>query len=74
MSKMSILCVTGTITFLTTYFYYILIPKSNYMVLHLTTKEQTQQWLSIYKTIQWNYHMGLRLGIIAVLVFSKSFC
>ena len=38
------MCIVGSITFLTNYFYYILSPKSDWMVLHLKTKQQKEQW------------------------------
>ena len=38
-NRKMMLCVVGTITFLTHYFYYILSPKSDYMILHLNLQE-----------------------------------
>ena len=67
-------CLTGSITFLTTYFYYILAPKTDYMVRYLETKEQREGWLSIYKTMQFNYHAGLVLGLISVSLLSYAIC
>ena len=74
MSKTSMVCLTSGITFLTTYFYYILSKKSDYMIMHLTSEEQKREWLNVYKTMQYNYHMGLALGIAAVMAMSVSFC
>lgn len=74
MSKTSMVCLTCGISFLTTYFYYILSKKSDYMIMHLTTEEQKREWLNVYKTMQYNYHMGLVLGIAAVMAISVSFC
>ena len=67
-------CLTGSITFLTTYFYYILAPKSDYMVRYLDTKEQREAWLDIYKTMQFNYHAGLVLGLASVVMLSYAVC
>lgn len=72
--KIGIVCLTGAITFVTQYLFYILSPKSDWMVLHLDTKEQREQWLKIYRTMQYNYHLGLALGVAAVMIFSYSMC
>ena len=74
LNKVSNVCIVGLITFLTNYLYYILIPKKDYMLLHLTDKEQIKRWLDIYKYMQFNYHVGFLIGIMSVCVFSYSFC
>lgn len=74
MSKIEMVCLTGGVTFLTTYFYYILSNKSEYMIMNLKTDVQKSSWLEVYKTMQYNYHMGLVLGIIGVMILSSSFC
>ena len=67
-----LMCIVGAVTFLTNYFYYILSPKSNWMVLHLRTKEQKKQWLNVYKNMQWNYHFSFLLGIIGVVFLARG--
>lgn len=74
LNKWIVICLTGTITFITSYFYYILTPKSNYMILHLKTKEQKKEWLNVYKQMQYNYHMSFVFGILAVLTLSSIVC
>lgn len=74
MNYLALMCLTGSITFLTTYFYYILYPKSDYMVKYLFKKEQRLAWLDVYKKMQFNYHGGLLLGLLAVLGYSYAFC
>jgi len=66
-------CISGAITFLTQYIFYILSPKSDWMVLHLDTREQREEWLKVYRAMQFNYHMGLGVGIVAVIVLSMAF-
>jgi len=66
------LCVVGAITFITHYFYYILSPKSDWMILHLK-EDQMNDWLNVYKTMQHKYHAGFVIGIISVILFSNSF-
>lgn len=67
-------CLIASISFITSYFYYILSPKPDYMILHIEGEEQKKAWLKIYKTMQFNYHLGLLLGIIAVFFLSMTFC
>ena len=67
-------CIVATITFITNYFFYILYPKTDYMLLHLTDKTQIQGWLAIYKQMQYKFHFGFILGIIAVVIYAYGFC
>ena len=68
-----IMCFVTAIMFITQYFYYILSPKKDYMILHLKTDEQKKAWLEIYKHMQYNYHFGLVLGIISIAIFGGAF-
>jgi len=74
MSKLSAICMTGTITFFTSYFYYILYPKPQLMILELEDKNQREEWIKVYKKMQYTYHMGLLLGLIAVAGFTNALC
>lgn len=62
------------VTLITNYFYYMLSPKSDLMVTHLDKEEQRLAWQKIYKTMQFNYHIGLVLGIVASGFFGASVC
>ena len=66
------ICSVGFIVFITNYLYYILMKKSTYMIEHLNNKEQTTAWLNIYRTMQFKYHFGLLLGIIASMIFAAA--
>ena len=72
-NKLSLVCFVGAITFVTNYLFYILYPKSDYMLLHLNDKKQITEWLNIYRTMQIKLHVGFVLGIIAVMIFCTSF-
>ena len=65
LATISLVCIIGAITFTTNYLYYILYPKSDYMLLHLNDKKQIEGWLDIYKTMQFKFHLGFVFGIIA---------
>ena len=68
------ICIIASITFVTNYLFYILYPKTDYMLLHLNDKTQIQGWLNIYKKMQFKFHLGFILGIIAVIIYSYGFC
>ena len=72
MSIWMIVCMVGAITFTTNYLYYILSPKTTYMVQHLQNKQQIDEWLKIYRTMQVKYHVGLVLGIVAIMIFAYA--
>jgi hypothetical protein len=63
----------AAVTFTVNYFYYILSPKTDWMVLNLS-KDETRAWLKVYKTMQYNYHIGMVLGILSVVAFGNSLC
>ena len=73
-SRGGMLCMIAAVTFSVNYFYYVLSPKSDWMVLHLAPGEETVAWLNVYRTMQYNYHIGLVLGIIAVVAFGNAMC
>ena len=66
LSSWMMVCTAVAITFLTNYFYYVLYPKSDWMLNHVETKQETMAWLAMYREMQYNYHMGLALGVVAV--------
>ena len=72
-STASTICIVIAVSFITNYFYYILSPKTNWMLDNITTQEQNKAWLQMYREMQYNYHMGLVLGIIAVGIFAFAF-
>lgn len=72
LNNFMMICSVGFIVFITNYFYYILTKKSTYIIEHLNNKEQIQAWLQIYKTMQFRYHFGLLLGIIASMIFAAA--
>jgi len=73
MSTAALVCTVLATAFVTNYFYYILSPKSDWILDHITNKEEVKAWLLMYKEMQFNYHMGLVLGIIAVGIFAFAF-
>lgn len=68
------ICFVVATTFIINYLFYIIYPKSSYMILHLNDKQQIKEWLNVYRSMQLNYHMGFVFGIIAVGFFANSYC
>ena len=66
-------CLVIVVSFITNYFYYILSPKSNWMLNNINSPEQTKAWLTMYRAMQVNYHTGLVFGIIAVGTLAFAF-
>ena len=74
LNRCSTLCMVGAITFTTNYFYYMLAPKSDWMILHIEGDTQKKAWLHIYKNMQYSYHIGALLGLIGALFVGNIFC
>lgn len=72
-STTSMVCTVVASAFIVNYFYYILSPKTNWMLDHITTSEQNQAWLEMYRNMQVFYHSGLVLGLIALGIFAFAF-
>jgi uncharacterized protein YacL len=73
MNTFSLVCTVMASCFLTNYFYYMLSPKSDWMLNHINNQEQVKAWLLMYREMSYNYHMGIALGIIAVGIFAFAF-
>ena len=69
----AMICQTLLISFVVNYFYYILTPKKTMMLDHIKTEEQTKAWLKMYKGMQYNYHAGMALGLVAVGLMAYAF-
>ena len=73
MSTSAMVCLVIATSFLTNYFYYVLSPKSDWMLNHIDDQEQAKNWLKMYREMSFNYHAGLALGIVAVGVLAFAF-
>jgi hypothetical protein len=74
MNKFKNICFVISTSFTINYFFYILYPKSDYMVKYLETTQQKQAWLEIYKTMQFNYHLGFAIGLVGMIFVGNTFC
>jgi uncharacterized protein YacL len=73
LGNLSLVCLVTTTCFLTNYFYYILSPKSDWMLNHINNQRVAKLWTQMYREMQFNYHMGIVLGILAVGIFAFAF-
>ena len=73
MSNGTMVCTVITVSFITNYFYYMLSPKSTYMLEHINSPEQTKAWLAMYRAMQYYWHAGLVLGIVATMFLALAF-
>jgi hypothetical protein len=68
------LCILLSTTLITSYLFYMLSPKGDYLVSYLKRKDQRDEWVEVYKTMQYNYYLGLALATVAMLFASKTIC
>ena len=68
------ICMFITIALGINYFYYILSPKSTYMLEHVSSVEQTVAWLGIYKEMKLRCHIGAIMGIIGYILIGRGMC
>ena len=73
LNTISLVCTVMATCFLTNYFYYMLSPKSDWMLNHINNPEQVKAWLIMYREMSYNYHAGLALGIIGVGILAFAF-
>lgn len=72
--SLNTLCILVSSTLITSYLFYMLSPKGDYLVSYLKRKDQRDEWLEVYKTMQYNYYLGLALATVAMLFASKTVC
>jgi len=73
MGNLGMVCLVLAVSFTTNYFYYMLSPKSKWMLNEIKTQEQTKAWLVMYRHMQVYYHTSFVLGIIGTGLFAYSF-
>jgi cbb3-type cytochrome oxidase subunit 3 len=73
MGPLAMVCLTVSVAFITNYFYYILTPKTKWMLDSIEDPEQAKAWLKMYKSMQIYYHGSLALGLVAVGLVAFAF-
>ena len=72
LNKKLLICFTVATSYIVMYLYYILYPKSDYIILYLNNQQDREKWLKIYKHMQKTYHIGILFGLIFVSLMSYS--
>ncbi len=67
------ICIVGAITFVFSYFYYILYPKKDNMIKYLDEEEDREAWWRVYQVMQKYYHIGFIIGVVGVMVLCNAF-
>lgn len=73
MNNISLVCTVMSTCFLTNYFYYMLSPKTDWMLNHTTNQAQVDAWLIMYREMSYNYHLGIVFGIVGVGILAFAF-
>jgi len=68
------LCLFSALMFSFKNLFYLLSKKSKYIVSVLNNEKQRNAWLAIYKTMQYQYHLGIMVGLIGVIIISITYC
>lgn len=66
-------CIFLAAAFSTQYFWYIIAPKTDWMVLHLS-EDQIPIWQTLYRSYQLRYHMALVLGLAGYFLLGYGMC
>lgn len=61
-------CLVGAIVFIFNYFFYVLYPKSSYMITELDDREDREAWLEMYKHLSMMYHVGFVVGVLGAML------
>jgi hypothetical protein len=64
----------GIVTlFIVLHLYYILSPKSKYMVTILNTQEQRNEWIKVYRTMQYRHYGSFACALVITLLLLAVF-
>lgn len=69
----NLVCIIISSAFLVNYFYYILTPKTKWMLNEISNPEDVKAWLQMYRSMNIYYHSGLAIGLVAVGTFGYAF-
>ena len=73
LNNTSLVCIVVATSFITNALFYMVYPKSDWMLNHINNQRLASLWLEMYREMQFNYHMGIVLGIMAVAMLAFSF-
>ena len=70
LGRLSMVCTVGAVTLITNYFYYMLSPKPDLLVVRVAEPAKRELWQQVYRRMQVKYHVGLLLGIVAAMLLA----
>lgn len=74
LSTLNRTCVFVVVALVFNILYYLLMPKTTYMLQHLSGEDQINAWLEVYKNMRQRYILGFFIGVIGYAVFAASLC
>ena len=74
MGKMSGVCVLAATAFVVQFMYYMLSPKSEWVLRHLHTPSERHGWLRMYREYQKAYYGSILAGIIGAGLLGYGLC
>ena len=74
MGKMSGVCVLAATAFVVQFMYYILSPKSEWVLRHLHTPAERHGWLRMYREYQKAYYGSILAGIVGAGLLGYGLC
>ena len=74
LSRKNNICLFVVISLGFNWVYYLFYPKSTYMLNHLSSQNQVQAWLKIYKEMKLRCHLGLVLGVLGYIILGFGWC
>lgn len=66
-------CILLATAFATQYFWYVISPKKDWMILHLT-EQQIPVWQQLYRAYQLRYHTALAVGLVGYFLLGYGMC
>jgi hypothetical protein len=67
-------CVLASIAFVVQFLYYMLSPKSVWVVKHLRSTEQRKDWLRVYREYQKAYYGSIAVGVAGAGLLGYGLC
>lgn len=67
-------CVLASVAFVVQFLYYMLSPKSAWVVQHLRSAEQRKDWVRVYREYQKAYYGSIAIGVIGAGVLGYGLC
>jgi len=74
MGKAMGVCVLASVAFVVQFLYYMLSPKSVWVVKHLRSAEQRKDWLRVYREYQKAYYGSIAIGVVGAGLLGYGLC